>query len=286
MSSNRLSANTLLARCSYRSRMVCRSRPAASMSATSPPVDVPATNSTLPSQSSSPGSRVSRCSRMAGITPRTPPPSMHKMRVLAMSPPSRVCERRAICSRLALRRAATVVARDRQVESAERQRSGRYLGAMGLNPFRAQAKRGTDVVIVAIALVVVAALVLWAVFGMTARRTHDELEVAARAAVPGGEDLPLPGLRPRDPRRAGPRGRGADGRARGAAPLAHRLLATRRAPAPYAVSSERGFDHVDHGRGAAARPAPTRRRSAAPAPGARVLATASAARACGAAAAS
>jgi hypothetical protein len=36
---------------------------------------------------------------------------------------------------------------------------------MGLNPFRARAKRGTDVVIVAIALVVVAALVYWAMFG-------------------------------------------------------------------------------------------------------------------------
>jgi hypothetical protein len=36
---------------------------------------------------------------------------------------------------------------------------------MGLNPFRAHAKRGTDVVIVAVALVVVAALVLWAVLG-------------------------------------------------------------------------------------------------------------------------
>jgi hypothetical protein len=36
---------------------------------------------------------------------------------------------------------------------------------MGLNPFRAQAKRGSDIVIVVVALVVVAALVLWAVFG-------------------------------------------------------------------------------------------------------------------------
>ena len=36
---------------------------------------------------------------------------------------------------------------------------------MGLNPFRSQAKRGTDVVIVAIALAVVTALVLWAAFG-------------------------------------------------------------------------------------------------------------------------
>jgi hypothetical protein len=36
---------------------------------------------------------------------------------------------------------------------------------MGLNPFRAQAKRGSDLAIVAIALVVIAALVLWALFG-------------------------------------------------------------------------------------------------------------------------
>jgi hypothetical protein len=36
---------------------------------------------------------------------------------------------------------------------------------VGLNPFRSQAKRGTDVVIVVVALAVVAALVLWAVFG-------------------------------------------------------------------------------------------------------------------------
>jgi hypothetical protein len=43
--------------------------------------------------------------------------------------------------------------------------SHRYGDGVGLNPFRAQAKRGTDLVIVAIALVVVAALVLWAVFG-------------------------------------------------------------------------------------------------------------------------
>jgi hypothetical protein len=36
---------------------------------------------------------------------------------------------------------------------------------VGLNPFRSQAKRSNDVVIVAVALVVIAALVLWAVFG-------------------------------------------------------------------------------------------------------------------------
>jgi hypothetical protein len=43
---------------------------------------------------------------------------------------------------------------------------GHHYGCgMGLNPFRAQAKRGTDLVIVAIALAVIAALVLWAVFG-------------------------------------------------------------------------------------------------------------------------
>ena len=42
---------------------------------------------------------------------------------------------------------------------------GRYRSGVGLNPFRAQAKRSSDVVIVAVALVVIAALVLWAVFG-------------------------------------------------------------------------------------------------------------------------
>jgi hypothetical protein len=36
---------------------------------------------------------------------------------------------------------------------------------VGLNPFRAQQKRGTDVAIVGVALVVIAALVLWALFG-------------------------------------------------------------------------------------------------------------------------
>jgi hypothetical protein len=36
---------------------------------------------------------------------------------------------------------------------------------VGLNPFRSQAKRSSDIVIVVVALVVIAALVLWAVFG-------------------------------------------------------------------------------------------------------------------------
>jgi hypothetical protein len=36
---------------------------------------------------------------------------------------------------------------------------------VGFNPFRAQAKRTSDVVIVIATLIVVAALVLWAVFG-------------------------------------------------------------------------------------------------------------------------
>jgi hypothetical protein len=57
----------------------------------------------------------------------------------------------------------TVVAREFGGQSFRRQ--GSYGDGMGLNPFRAQAKRGTDLVIVAIALAVVAALVLWAVFG-------------------------------------------------------------------------------------------------------------------------
>jgi hypothetical protein len=36
---------------------------------------------------------------------------------------------------------------------------------VGFNPFRAQARRSTDYVIVAVAMVVIAALVLWALFG-------------------------------------------------------------------------------------------------------------------------
>jgi hypothetical protein len=36
---------------------------------------------------------------------------------------------------------------------------------VGFNPFRARAKRSTDLVVVAAAFVVIAALVLWAVFG-------------------------------------------------------------------------------------------------------------------------
>jgi hypothetical protein len=41
----------------------------------------------------------------------------------------------------------------------------RYRSGVGLNPFRSQTKRASDVVIVVVALAVVAALVLWAVFG-------------------------------------------------------------------------------------------------------------------------
>jgi hypothetical protein len=36
---------------------------------------------------------------------------------------------------------------------------------MGFSPFRARAKRSTDLLVVAAAFVVIAALVLWAVFG-------------------------------------------------------------------------------------------------------------------------
>ena len=42
---------------------------------------------------------------------------------------------------------------------------GRYRSGVGLNPFRSQAKRGSDVVIVTVALVVVLLLVLWGLFG-------------------------------------------------------------------------------------------------------------------------
>ncbi len=47
----------------------------------------------------------------------------------------------------------------------EQFRHGGYRTAVGLNPFRAQQKNPTDIVIVVGALVVVVALVLWAVFG-------------------------------------------------------------------------------------------------------------------------
>jgi len=36
---------------------------------------------------------------------------------------------------------------------------------VGLNPFRSQVRRTTDYVVVAVALIVIAALVLWALFG-------------------------------------------------------------------------------------------------------------------------
>ena len=49
--------------------------------------------------------------------------------------------------------------------STRRSDIGRYRSGVGLNPFRSQAKRSSDIVIVAVALVVIAALVLWAVFG-------------------------------------------------------------------------------------------------------------------------
>ena len=49
--------------------------------------------------------------------------------------------------------------------STSRSDMGRYRSGVGLNPFRSQTRRGSDVVIVAVALVVIGALVLWAVFG-------------------------------------------------------------------------------------------------------------------------
>jgi hypothetical protein len=36
---------------------------------------------------------------------------------------------------------------------------------VGFNPFRAQAKRGSDIVLVVVAFVVIALLVAWAAFG-------------------------------------------------------------------------------------------------------------------------
>jgi hypothetical protein len=40
-----------------------------------------------------------------------------------------------------------------------------YRDHVGFNPFRAQQRRSTDYVVVAVAMVVIAALVLWALFG-------------------------------------------------------------------------------------------------------------------------
>ena len=68
-----------------------------------------------------------------------------------------------------------------------------------------------------------------------------------RPAVPGGEAVPLPRLRPRDPARPRPRGGGAPRRARGPPALAHVVLAPR-GPAPALEPLERGLDHVDHRR--------------------------------------
>jgi hypothetical protein len=42
---------------------------------------------------------------------------------------------------------------------------GRYRTVVGLNPFRSQVKRSSDIVIVAVALVVIVLLLAWAIFG-------------------------------------------------------------------------------------------------------------------------
>jgi hypothetical protein len=44
-------------------------------------------------------------------------------------------------------------------------RAGRYRSGVGLNPFRSHVRRTSDIALVVGALVIVAALVLWAVFG-------------------------------------------------------------------------------------------------------------------------
>jgi hypothetical protein len=41
----------------------------------------------------------------------------------------------------------------------------RYRSGVGFNPFRSRVSRRTDIVVVAAALVVIAALVAWALFG-------------------------------------------------------------------------------------------------------------------------
>src|SRR3954467_12645121 len=61
--------------------------PLANESAISPPVEVPATKSTRSSQPSRPGSAQRRCRTIAGMTPRTPPPSMVTIRETATTFP-------------------------------------------------------------------------------------------------------------------------------------------------------------------------------------------------------
>src|SRR3954470_4007662 len=61
--------------------------PLANESAISPPVEVPATKSTRSSQPWRPGSAQRRCRTIAGMTPRTPPPSMVTIRETATTSP-------------------------------------------------------------------------------------------------------------------------------------------------------------------------------------------------------
>src|SRR5512134_1677045 len=68
----------------YRARISSRSRPLASRSPISAPVDVPASRSARSSQPSSPCSRFSRMSSRVAIRPRMPPPSSERMRKRAM----------------------------------------------------------------------------------------------------------------------------------------------------------------------------------------------------------
>ena len=107
----------------------------------------------------------------------------------------------------------SVVARRRAGPSA-----CRYRTAVGFNPFREQVERRSDIVLVGAALVVVLALrrcgpssadaaTRPTTSGPTTPTTPRRR--APRAAVPGGEGVPLPGLRPRDPAGRGPRGRRA-----------------------------------------------------------------------------
>ena len=84
----------------------------------------------------------------------------HLVEHVAQPAPHRAGDRVELVGTVERERHDTVASLDEEVVDI-----GRYRSGVGLNPFRSQAKRGTDVVIVVVALVVVAALVLWAVFG-------------------------------------------------------------------------------------------------------------------------
>ena len=163
--------------------------------------------------------RSSRLLATSSNTSRRPP---HIAPVIALSLSGRLSVSVTTPSRRSTRRSSDI---------------GRYRSGVGLNPFRSQAKRGSDVVIVvgrarggrgAGALGRVRLSASPSPCPRTAPTCPTDPSRSATSSRTRREGVPLPGLRPRDPARRRPRGRGAARRARGPPPLAHVVLATRR----------------------------------------------------------